>query len=584
MYNWPKWGGWPLLIALLPWVIRLIGAQVPFQPTRFDWVLVLFLLTAWVGIWASYDQLMSLGKYWLIVNAVFLYFALAGQPRENLWIVAGLLGIFGTLVAGYFLLTHDWAAQPAKFESINQAGLWLMSIRPGLNTHQLHPNVAGGIIAMLTPFSVAVGCYFWRGRRVIAALLALAAGTLMAFSLLLSTSRGAWIALSAAMGIWFVWGVSGFAAGTKRQELKGPIFFSLMAVLVILGIVFVAIYPGGALALLNRLPGPANAGSRVDLMQGALDLAGDFPFTGGGLGAFPALYSQYIRVIPNFFIIHAHNLILDVAVEQGVFGALALALILLGCGWLFAPLIWEDVEFRKESLLYWGALAGLLVMSFHGLFDDPLYGSRGVMLLFLPVGLSVAVTRRQGGDLGTKDASASRRHVRFRLAVFASVLVFAIILYYFRQPILAGWYADLGAVTMARVELAGWPTGKWEDGSRVAALEPAEVYFSQALAIDLHQRTALHRLGLIAMSRRDFDAAVAYLDIAFQMAPQNQGIRKTLGYSEVWTGQYQRAAELLADIPEAGSELSVYVWWWGTQGRKDLSDRAAQMVGRLKDQ
>ncbi|MBU0512447.1 MAG: O-antigen ligase family protein, partial [Chloroflexi bacterium] len=330
LYNWPKLGGWPLLIALLPWVIRLVNRKFPFQPTRFDLFIILFLITAWVGVLVSYDQAMSLERYWLIVCAVFLYFALAGQPRQNLWIVTGWLGAFGAMVAGYFLVTHDWVTQPAKFESINQAGVWLMTIRPMLNTHQLHPNVAGSIIAMLAPFLMASGLHSWRARHILITLLILATGGLGLIGLLLTTSRGAWIALSAVIGLWGLWWVSGVAAKALRRELRKTIFCSALAITALIVLIFVIIYPGDALALVDRLPGPANAGTRLDLAQGAFDLVDDFPFTGGGLGAFPALYSQYIRVIPNFFIRHAHNLFLDVAIEQGIPGALALAAIVLG--------------------------------------------------------------------------------------------------------------------------------------------------------------------------------------------------------------------------------------------------------------
>jgi hypothetical protein len=55
-----------------------------------------------------------------------------------------------------------------------------------------------------------------------------------------------------------------------------------------------------------------------------------------------------------------------------------------------------------------------------------------------------------------------------------------------------------------------------------------------------------------------------------------------LGYDYVWLGQFDRAASLLARIPEAGDELGVYAWWWGTQGREDLAERAAQMAVRLE--
>jgi hypothetical protein len=47
-------------------------------------------------------------------------------------------------------------------------------------------------------------------------------------------------------------------------------------------------------------------------------------------------------------------------------------------------------------------------------------------------------------------------------------------------------------------------------------------------------------------------------------------------------GDYKNAQLLLSAIPEAADELDAYVWWWGTQGRDDLSANAAQMVSKLK--
>jgi hypothetical protein len=44
------------LIALLPWVIRFLAGQRPFQRTPFDWLILIFLVTAWVGYWAAYDK------------------------------------------------------------------------------------------------------------------------------------------------------------------------------------------------------------------------------------------------------------------------------------------------------------------------------------------------------------------------------------------------------------------------------------------------------------------------------------------------------------------------------------------------
>ena len=686
-YNWPELGAWPLLIAFLPWGIRLVYRQMPFQPTRFDIMLVVFLLTAWVGVWVSYDQAMSLGRCWLILDAVLLYYALAAQPEENLWIVTGLLGLFGAMVAGYFLLTNDFLAQPAKFEGLNNIGLWLMSVRPALSTHQLHPNVAGGIIAMLTPFMVAAGIRAWRKRRDLVLLLIVELMALMVFGLLLTTSRGAWIALAGALGIWGVWALTSVITRAYHQELQKIIFIIILALGWLVGVLIVFSYPGGLIAILDSLPGPANTGTRLELMQGGFDLANDFLFTGGGLGAFPALYSQYIRVVPYFFIRHAHNLFLDVVIEQGILGAPTLAVVLLGAGWMLVrrivaplpPKFWgegtemeggsEDTltpqsggeraemdgdveatltaqgwggqsspvhqfsrgntrgelispriggrralltgekqpkellgnpgEYWDDSLLLWAALASLLVLLIHGLVEDALFGSRAVLLLLLPSGLGLGMIAGQTKGLKTSNISEDAQgsdHTkggssggilaakRMKLGIaLLTVVVVGALAYRFQDPLLSHWYANLGAVAMARVDLAGWPRGAWNDGSRTESLAPAVNHFYRSLVKDPSNAIAHHRLGLVAMLERDYQAAVRHLEPAFTANPNHRGIRKNLGYSYVWLGEYQQAAVMLSEIPESESELENYAWWWGIKNQQDLAERAIHMVGLFKE-
>jgi hypothetical protein len=55
-----------------------------------------------------------------------------------------------------------------------------------------------------------------------------------------------------------------------------------------------------------------------------------------------------------------------------------------------------------------------------------------------------------------------------------------------------------------------------------------------------------------------------------------------LGYSYTWAGQFDKADKMLVNIPESQQEMSVYIWWWDTQGRSDLSSNAQIMVSRLE--
>ena len=63
--------------------------------------------------------------------------------------------------------------------------------------------------------------------------------------------------------------------------------------------------------------------------------------------------------------------------------------------------------------------------------------------------------------------------------------------------------------------------------------------------------------------------------------PNHRGIIKSLGYSYLWSGDFQNAQVLLTQIPEAEQELDVYTWWWDTQGRNDLSENASLALEKL---
>jgi hypothetical protein len=125
--------GWRLLpLALLPWVVRILARRFPFKRTYFDLLLLIFALTAFMGVWAAYDRESALAKFWLLVAGILLFYSLADQPRDNLWLVAGLISAIGVGVSAFFLLTQDWLENPAKINLVQQAAAWWMGIRPNL--------------------------------------------------------------------------------------------------------------------------------------------------------------------------------------------------------------------------------------------------------------------------------------------------------------------------------------------------------------------------------------------------------------------------------------------------------------------
>jgi hypothetical protein len=568
-YARPTLGGWPLILALLPWVLRVAAGRFPFQRTSFDIPLAVFLMTAGVGVWAAYDRAAAWDKFWTLVGAVLIFYALAAQPKDNLWLAVSALSLIGVLIASYFLLTHDWQSEPADLALINRLALRWMSVRPTVTARYLHPNIAGGLLALLAPLTAALGLNAWRERRAVSGAWALVTGGVMLVGLLFTSSRAAWLALAVAMLAWGLWGASGFLTRLLRQRREAIFVVALLA----LGgpvVGLMVTYPGGLIALADRLPGLASGASRVDVIRAALKLIADFPFTGGGLGAFGGLYSRYIRVIPDYFLNYSHNFFLDVALEQGWGGFLALMAVMAGTVWVLVA------RGSQTSRLRWALFASLIVVCLHGLVDDALYGIQGTPLLFALTGLAVSAAP----DPPQPEARRTNRLVWITAGLGALVGAMLVGVYY--RPLLGQWYADLGAVDMARIELAGWPWPDREGHVDVARLTSAEMLLNQSLQLNPENRTARYRLGLVAARRNDYAAVVAQLEPVYRADPDHPGVRKVLGYTYVWLGELDKAVEVLSAVPEAQADMSVYAWWWGTQGRDDLAQQAAVVAARLE--
>lgn len=582
----------PLVFATIPWAFRLKARRFPFQRTPLDLLLFLFLLTAAIGTWSAYDPETARNKFWIIVGAILLFYALAGQTQAELPNVAGLLGVIGFLFSAYFLLTHDWVAWPADVALLTRIGQRWMSLRPRFSAHAMHPNIVGGIIAILLPLLITFNLHLHRKRRHKWLWLSMAMSGLVMFAFIMTSSRAAWLSLVVALGFWFLWWLSQPIASLVRLSRK-LVFIMMLAVMSSVGLWLLLSMPGGVSALLAVLPGLDSTTTRLELWQQAWLLAGDFPFTGGGLAAFAGLYSNYVRVIPFFIFSYSHNLLLDVLLEQGMFGLLALVGVIVSSVWFLATrtgLATGSGAFQKSTMrlqdefkgvwwLRWMLFASLVSMVLHGLVDDALYGNLGTPLLFLLPGMVMAFSSTPHAVYDGPDWSTAAS----RWGIIVIVVAAAGLIFLSRDGLLAAWHANFGAVDMAKKELSGWPTNAWDDGRHVAALVPAAVKFQRALLSDPENRTAHHRLGAIAMLQREYDEATIHLEAAYAQADGHRGVSKSLGYSYVWAGELEKGMVVLDQIPEARDEMDVYSRWWDQQERIDLAEQARKMVTRLDE-
>lgn len=573
----------PLLVAVVPWIIRLVSGRFPFRRTPFEFPMLLFLISAAVGVWAAYNSQAAWDKFWLIVGAVFLFYALAGQPKDNLWPIVGFLGFSGLVAGGYFLLAHDWVLSPAKIRFVNQMLLQWMDQRPAVNFAPLPANVAASLVAISLPLLVAWGAHAsFKNRKVINALVAIVT-TIIIVVLFLTTSRGAWMAVGVAFVIGLMALFSKWIANRVQISPRVVMVILILLALVAAGIV-IALYPGGTVAIMDLALSPPSAAERYSLYISSINLIRDFPITGSGLASFAGLYSQYILVIPYFFWANGHNVLSDIALEQGPLGFISMAIIFLGSLVLLAKGAAGASDLQSEKSRDWlllrlGITASLIVMFVHGFFEDTIYGSQFTMLFFVLPGLAMA-------SAFPREETKPDRQLHGGLVAGVTLLLLLILAGAFflttGQSPRSTWQSNLGALEMTKAELIDWPIDQWDNGSNVAALEPARALLEESLVDQPDNRTAHYRLGLISFSNRDFDEAVTHLEEAYELGGPHKGIRKALAFNYVWADRYDKAMPLMAEVPEAEYEMGVYAWWWRTQGRDDLADAAGEMAQRLR--
>jgi len=501
-----------VLAALLRWLVY----GYPTRATSFDLPILVFLITAFIAASIAHNQGVewsqhltplewAWGKYYYILGAIGLYYAIANlRTMDQVWWFTRAYVLFGAIVAIYFLLTNDWLARGIKFDVLTQIGVWFSALRPDVPGHRLHPNVAGGIIAFVFPFCMPMlteaRARQQRGRFALWSVTAL----VMLVGWIMSASRGAWLALASVMVGWYL-----ARHIADRAPMRRVIGWGVPALVIGVSALLLFIGAGDWLGNGWQIYGANVVVSRWELLTGSLSLARDYFFTGGGLGAFPMLFSTYYLLVPVFYIIYSHNLLLDILIEQGIIGLLSYAWLIGAFAWMTIFALRRLNERETDARLCWmlqATLASVLVMLIHGIFDDIPYGSRALLLMLVPVGVIAAL-----------EAHLPRVDLRplVTLAPLA-IAVVALVLIWQRDGVIGAWHANLGAVAQARAELQryAFPERTPEMVRRTLALVPAEQNFRDALRFDSGNITANQRLGMLALARGDYAAAREYVETA----------------------------------------------------------------------
>jgi O-antigen ligase len=378
---------------------------------------------------------------------------------------------------------------------------------------------------------------------------------LMVLTLILSDSRGAWLAVAVAATLWLslYWRpvqVVAIAAGVLVLGLIGYVI--VRGDVAALGDIPIA---GGPLSALLLRP------DRLEVYRNSVYLIQDFPLTGIGLGRqFGMVYSRYALLIQHLFLTYSHNLYLEVWLEQGLLGITALL-------WLMAALyqaVWTHKGGDVDPL-FQSAWIGITVILVHGVTDARQFQDLWCWLPFFALlGLTGAILLR-----GSNGVRRGRCELFSAVVVGAFLLVVVVVLF----PWSAAYHANQGCLLQARAELAP----SLDEGQRAVLQQQAADHYRRAIRIDADNRTARQRLGLLLVEELQFEAGVEHLEVAWQADPGNTTTHKALGLAYVWVGDLENARPLLLDVRDIVKELNVWGWWWGTEQQMEQSLNAYRM-------
>jgi O-antigen ligase len=322
--------------------------------------------------------------------------------------------------------------------------------------------------------------------------------------------------------------------------------------------------------------------TRRALWQETLTMVRDYPLTGSGLASSAMVMSSYVWLRHVPFHPHAHNLFLQVALQQGVPGLVGLIGMFVAGGWVLTAIV-RSTDRRVRRIQSFAAAAGasLVSLGVAGLFESDLFGSALLACMLLPVGLTF------GLGLAALNSERRGRTNTWRLPLLVGLAPLAVIVAFAVLPdARARWHANLGAVlqTQAELRVYRWPEWSIQDQLRrgVVDLEPAIGHYQAALALDPRHVTAHRRLGQIELSRGHAEQALGHLESATEAASGDRAARRLLAEAYAITGNKAEAISLWKTTRSGREELEPRLWWYEHVGATVEAARFQEAIRGLE--
>jgi putative inorganic carbon (HCO3(-)) transporter len=367
--------------------------------TPLNGAIALLVVMAGVSLWATFDLSFSFGKVAGLLLGIWGFFVVVrlctDLPRWTM--VAALLSLGGCILAVVALLGTNWIE---KISGLRKVTSFLPAVIRGVPGQEegFQPNAVAGVLVLVLPLQGALifskSCrallfdpagFLGRVRKSLMVVVFGGMFAVTAATFVLTQSRGAWLGLGVAGLSWLAW-----SGRRGRLAAAAGVLLALTMSL--------AVGPEKIGRELFRHAGAGLQGDlagRLELWSRAVYGIEDFPFTGMGMNTFrkvmPVLYPTFLSD-PSVDVAHAHNQLLQVALDLGLPGLVGYVALWMGS--LGAAVICIRNRQNEAVRVLGSALAcGLMAHFFFGIADAVALGAKAGIFYWLTLGLLVALLR-----------------------------------------------------------------------------------------------------------------------------------------------------------------------------------------------
>lgn len=402
-----------LLVIPALWVIARIAGNESPPATPLNGALLLLSATILTSLLVTFDLAFSLNKISGVLLGVSIFFTTARWLGDTGSLKLGLLGFLlgGATFALLGFLGTQWSLKFESFQVIINRLPPLIRGLPGA-ADGFHPNAVAGILLLFLPLQIILllettirQALFEKSEREwlctglgIAMQIVLLTLTFGVF--LLTQSRGAWVSFGV-----ISLALLGWHSSLTRRWL-GIVILGAVLLMFVMG-------PQQISALIFNDSGSIELGwaARVELWSRAIYGIEDFPFTGMGIGNFryvmPIMYPAFLTS-PDFDVAHAHNHLLQAALDLGVLGLVAYLALWLGVA---VMLLWV-YRFSRDNLYRTVAVglgAGLMAHFIFSMTDAIPLGTKAGVIFWATLGLTTGMFKVAYRNIMESNASSAMK-------------------------------------------------------------------------------------------------------------------------------------------------------------------------------